>query len=151
VREFVTLGLVGIRVAAEQRRERLAWALAHAGLAGLEQRNYWELSGGQRQRALIARALVRKPRLIILDEPTNNLDFLVEQAILDVLAALYREERTTVLFVTHALHLAQRYGTHVALFGRGAVESGPAARLLRREHLARLYGALPGEESGVAS
>ncbi|HSP98254.1 MAG TPA: ABC transporter ATP-binding protein [Candidatus Dormibacteraeota bacterium] len=143
VREFVELGLVGVRADPAQRRERVRWALAHAGLAGLERRSYWALSGGQRQRALVARALVRRPRLLILDEPTNHLDFLIEQSILDVLADLNREEGTTILFVTHALHLAARYGTHVALFHGGQVEAGPAAELLRPERLTRAYGVSP--------
>ncbi|MBX3027918.1 ABC transporter ATP-binding protein [bacterium] len=143
VREFVELGLVGVCVDAAQRQARVQWSLAHAGLAGLERRSYWALSGGQRQRALVARALVRRPCLLILDEPTNHLDFLIEQSILDVLAALNREEGTTILFVTHALHLAARYGTHAALFHGGRVESGPAAELLRRERLTRAYGVVP--------
>jgi len=149
VREFVGLGLVGVRCDAAERRARLEWGLAHAGLEGLEGRSYWALSGGQRQRALVARALVRRPRLLILDEPTNHLDFLVEQAILDVLAALRREQGTTILFVTHALHLAARYGTHVALFHGGQVESGPAAELLRPERLTRAYGVAPPPIPGV--
>jgi ABC-type Mn2+/Zn2+ transport system ATPase subunit len=139
VREFVTLGLVGIRVDAGERQARLAWALDHVGLGGSAGRSYWELSGGQRQRALVARALVRKPRLLILDEPTSNLDFLVEGAILDALADLNRRDRMAVLFVTHAIHLAERYATHVALFQGGTVEAGPAASLLRPDHLARVY------------
>lgn len=143
VSEFVGLGLVGVRADRTERRDRLHWALAHAGLAGLERHSYWALSGGQRQRALVARALARRPRLLILDEPTNHLDFLIEQSILDVLSSLHREEGTTILFVTHALHLATRYGTHVALFHRGRVECGPAAELLRVERLTRAYGVAP--------
>ncbi|HSJ98476.1 MAG TPA: ATP-binding cassette domain-containing protein, partial [Myxococcota bacterium] len=57
VGEFVTLGLVGLRVARGEREARLVEALARAGLAGLAERSYWALSGGQRQRALVARAL----------------------------------------------------------------------------------------------
>jgi len=144
VREFVGLGLVGLTLDGRERQARLAWALAHAGLAGLERRSYWALSGGQRQRALVARALVRRPRLLILDEPTNHLDFLIEEAILALLAALQRDERTAILFVTHALHVAERYATHVALFHGGTVESGPAAELLRPECLARAYGITGG-------
>jgi ABC-type cobalamin/Fe3+-siderophores transport system ATPase subunit len=143
VREFVELGLVGVRVGAAERPGRLEWALAHAGLAGFERRSYWALSGGERQRALVARALIRRPRLLVLDEPTNHLDFLIEQSILDVLAGLHREEGTTILFVTHALHLAARYGTHVALFHGGRVESGPVAELLRPERLTEAYGVAP--------
>jgi ABC-type Mn2+/Zn2+ transport system ATPase subunit len=140
VREFVALGLVGLSLAIGERQARLEWALAHAGLAGLERHSYWALSGGQRQRALVARALVRRPRLLVLDEPTNHLDFLIEAGILALLADLQRDEGTAILFVTHALHLAQRYATHVALFHGGSVEAGPAAELLRDERLARAYG-----------
>jgi ABC-type Mn2+/Zn2+ transport system ATPase subunit len=149
VHEFVDLGLVGIRCAPAERRARLEWALAQSGLAGLERRSYWALSGGQRQRALVARALVRRPRLLILDEPTNHLDFLIEQAILDVLATLHREHGTSILFVTHALHLAARYGTHVALFHGGRVESGSAAALLQPERLTRAYGVAPPPIAGA--
>jgi ABC-type Mn2+/Zn2+ transport system ATPase subunit len=149
VGEFVELGLVGVRLDRARRRERRQWALAHAGLAGLERRSYWALSGGQRQRALVARALVRRPRLLVLDEPTNHLDFLIEASILEVLAALHREEGTTIVFVTHALHLARRYGTHVALFHGGRVESGPAAVLLHPERLTRAYGVAPAAVEGA--
>lgn len=150
VREFVALGLVGVRCDAAERRARLEWALRHAGLAGLDAHDYWSLSGGQRQRALVARALVRRPRLLILDEPTNHLDFLIEQSILDLLAALRRDEGTAILFVTHALHLARRYGTHVALFHGGRVEAGPAAELLRPERLRRAYGVAPPAAGSAA-
>jgi zinc transport system ATP-binding protein len=155
VREFVGLGLVGIAVGGRERQVRLEWALEHAGLAGLAQRSYWALSGGQRQRALVARALIRRPRLLILDEPTNHLDFLIEAAILELLSTLQREEGTAILFVTHALHVATRYATHVALFHGGAVEAGPAADLLRPERLSHAYGSAallppPGPQNGGA-
>lgn len=140
VHEFVALGLVGTGVGRRERSERMERALAEAGLAGLEEQSYWTLSGGQRQRALVARALVRRPRLLVLDEPTNHLDFLIEDAILDVLAGLHRREGTTILFVTHALHLASRFATHVALFHGGTVDAGPAATLLHPSRLERAYG-----------
>ncbi|MGD9764199.1 MAG: metal ABC transporter ATP-binding protein [Candidatus Binatia bacterium] len=146
VREFVGLGLVGVRLRPDERRARVARALAHAGLTNLERSSYWELSGGQRQRALVARALVREPQLLILDEPTNHLDFLIERGVLDLLAALHAEQGTTVLFVTHALHLARRHATHVALFHGAGIESGEAAVLLRPARLERAYGIALGSE-----
>ena len=140
LREFVRLGLVGLRTPRQDRAERLTWALARTGLGGLAEKNYWSLSGGQRQRALIARALVRRPRVLVLDEPTNGLDLEAEDTALRCLAELNRQERHTVLFVTHNITLAARYATHVAIFHAGSVVSGPCQTVLQREILSRIYG-----------
>jgi zinc transport system ATP-binding protein len=140
LREFVRLGLVGLRTPRQDRAERLTWALARTGLGGLAEKNYWSLSGGQRQRALIARALVRRPRVLVLDEPTNGLDLEAEDTALRCLADLNRQERHTVLFVTHNIALAARYATHVACFHAGRVVSGPCQTVLQREILSRIYG-----------
>ena len=101
VGEFTLLGLVGIPASAPERRARLAWALDKVGLGGLAAKDYWALSGGQRQRALVARALVRRPNVLILDEPTNGLDLAAEDTLLRFLAALNNREGLTILFVTH--------------------------------------------------
>lgn len=140
VREFVILGLVGIRLGAKETTERLEWALLKVGLEGMARRNYWSLSGGQRQRALVARALVRRPGLLILDEPTNGLDLSTEDSFLRLLADLNREEHLTLFFVTHNIAIAARYATHLALFRSGSVESGPCEHLLNRTVLERVYG-----------
>jgi zinc transport system ATP-binding protein len=140
LREFVRLGLVGLRTPQEDRAERLTWALARTGLGGLAAKDYWSLSGGQRQRALIARALVRRPRVLVLDEPTNGLDLEAEDTALRCLDALNRQEQHTVLFVTHNIALAARYATHVACFHAGSVVAGPSQAVLRRETLRRIYG-----------
>ncbi|MEB2343169.1 MAG: metal ABC transporter ATP-binding protein [Deltaproteobacteria bacterium] len=137
VREFVTLGRVGLPRA---RAGELAEALARAGLAGLEERSYWSLSGGQRQRALVARALVRRPALLILDEPTEGLDPPSEDAFLEVVDALQRERRVTVLFVTHRLALAARRASHLALVDAGTVVAGPREEMLGRPELRRAFG-----------
>jgi ABC-type Mn2+/Zn2+ transport system ATPase subunit len=140
VREFVSLGLVGGRVPAPERAERLRWGLARAGLDGLERRDFRSLSGGQRQRALVARALVRRPLLLLLDEPTEELDVVSEAALLDTLSELVQSEGTTLLFVTHELELAAQHATHVALFGRGRVLAGPRGEVLSDGALERAFG-----------
>lgn len=139
VREFVTLGLVGIRVNRAEETERLAWALGKIGLAGMESRDYWALSGGQQQRALVARALVRRPRVLVADEPTSGMDLSVEASLLQSLAKLNREERLTVIMVMHDLGVVARYATHVALIHNNEVQAGTAAEVLTPQNLERAY------------
>jgi ABC-type Mn2+/Zn2+ transport system ATPase subunit len=141
VREFVRLGLVGTRAGRAERAERLRWALARVGLEGRERVDFRALSGGQRQRALVARALVRRPRLLILDEPTEELDVVSEASLLDTLEELVREEGAALLFVTHELELAARRATHVALCGDGHVRAGTRAEVLGEGALERVFGA----------
>jgi len=140
VREFVLLGTVGARQSRREEQARLAWALEHAGLGGMERRSYWALSGGQRQRALVARALVRRPSLLILDEPTSNLDPAAEDALLRLLTELRRTQGLTLVFVTHDVEIAARYGTHLALVSGGRVRAGAARDLLAPGILRDIFG-----------
>lgn len=150
VREFVTLGLVGVAAGRAEQAERLEWALTRAGLAGMAGRDYWSLSGGQRQRALVARALVRRPDLLILDEPTNGLDLATEAALLHFLAALNREDGLTLICVTHDVAVVARYATHVAIFSGGTVTAGTPEEVLNRKHLEMVYG-VPVEVTRTAT
>ncbi|MHB8066524.1 MAG: metal ABC transporter ATP-binding protein [Desulfobaccales bacterium] len=140
VREFVLLGLVGIRAGRQDRETHLAWALDKVGLVGMAEKNYWSLSGGQRQRALVARALVRRPRILFLDEPTRGLDLAAEEALMQSLTDLNRQERLTVLFISHDLTLAARYASHVALFHQGQVRGGPISGVMTPDRLQSTYG-----------
>jgi ABC-type Mn2+/Zn2+ transport system ATPase subunit len=140
VQEFVSLGLVGIAGARRDGESRMDWALRRSGLKELQRRDYWALSGGQKQRALLARALIRRPELYIVDEPTTGLDPPSQELLMGSLADLSREERATILFVTHDLPLAARYGSHVALFMDGSIAAGPRDEVLRPELMQRAYG-----------
>jgi putative ABC transport system ATP-binding protein len=84
-----------------ERKERVEYFLEEVGL--LDRRNHKppELSGGQQQRAAIARAMVTKPRLVIADEPTANLDSSNGERILELMKKVNKEEGTTFLFSTH--------------------------------------------------
>ena len=143
VREFVLLGLVGIRVSDREREERLAWALERAGMAALDDADHWSLSGGQHQRMLVARALVRRPSLLILDEPTEGLDVGAEEALLRTIAELNRDDGVTLLVVTHKLEIAARFASHVAIFDSASVASGARDEILQREQLERAFGTVP--------
>ncbi len=143
VREFVRLGLCGIRETRAGEAERITWSLAQVDLAGMERRDYWSLSGGQRQRALVARALARRPSLLVLDEPTGGMDLIVEARLMEHLAELNRDEQLTVVCVSHDLGIAEKYGTHVCLVANGGVSSGTTAKMLQSHVLAVAFGRLP--------
>lgn len=94
------------------RRERKAYEeqaralLAKVGLAGYEDKYPWELSGGMQQRASICRALIHKPRLLMLDEPFGALDAFTREELWCLLQDLWRSEPFTVILVTHDLREA---------------------------------------------
>ncbi len=135
--EFVGLGLVGTRLSQAVRRERLAWVLEVLWLPALARQSYWTLSSGQRQRALIARALIRRPRVLIMDEPTNSLDLTAENVVLKALTDFQTRSQAACLFVTHDLGLAERCATHVGLVAEGGVLAGARAAVLTPAHLER--------------
>jgi ABC-type Mn2+/Zn2+ transport system ATPase subunit len=140
VSEFVLLGLAGIRANKKERFERLRSALEKMKLEEMMDKNYWSLSGGQRQRALVARALIRRPKFLIVDEPTKDLDLTAANALMESLTDLNRKENLTILFVTHDLTLAAHYGTHIALFLDGSVRGGPCHTILNQVNLEKAYG-----------
>lgn len=139
VQEFVTLGLAGSGIGRRDRGEHLAWALERVNLTELARADYWSLSGGQRRRTQVARALVRRPGWMVLDEPTEGLDVATEESLLSTLDDLNRRELVTLIFVTHKLAVAERHASHVALFHDGHVLAGPCETVLRSEPARRLF------------
>jgi lipooligosaccharide transport system ATP-binding protein len=117
-----------------------------ANLADRRDTRVDKLSGGMRRRLLIARALVHRPRLVLLDEPTVGLDPQVRQELWALIDAL-RAEGTTILMSTHYIEEAQRLADTVLIMSHGkAVAAGPPSRLVA-EHAGReaveVYGAPP--------
>ena len=120
----LVLELNGVRGA--QARERSLATLADVGLAARAHSAVDQLSGGEQQRVAIARALVHRPRLLLADEPTGNLDEQTAQEVLPSLLSLARAQGTTVVIVTHDLALS-RAVDRVLELREGRLHEGRAA------------------------
>jgi microcin C transport system ATP-binding protein len=136
VGEIVGEGLEvhGIGTAAERTR-MIDEALREVGLdpahfPGARERYPHEFSGGQRQRIAIARALVLKPRFMVLDEPTSALDMSVQAQIVDLLRDLQQRHRLAYLFISHDLKVVRALADEVVVLREGkVVERGPAQQV----------------------
>ena len=158
VRQIVEEGLkVHGFARADGARDRVGEALDEVGLeSGMRNRYPHEFSGGQRQRIAIARALVLKPRLLVLDEPTSALDMSVQAQIVDLLRALQARHRLAYLFISHDLKVVRALCHEVIVLREGrVVESGPARALFespRTDYTRALLAAaldLEATDSGV--
>jgi lipooligosaccharide transport system ATP-binding protein len=134
------------RIPRGERRDAIERALEMARLKDRRDTRVDKLSGGMRRRLLIARALVHRPRLVLLDEPTVGLDPQVRQELWALIDAL-RSEGTTILMSTHYIEEAQRLADTVLIMSHGkAVASGPPLELVH-EHAGRevleVYGPPP--------
>ena len=113
--ENVAMPLLIRRTDPEQAMEQAADILVRVGLGERLGHRPAELSGGERQRAALARALVAKPRCIMADEPTGNLDARTAGSIHDLLVDLNEATGTSLIVVTHDIRLAERMGRMVSL------------------------------------
>jgi len=121
-------GLAGTKA---ERAARIAATLKEVGLdPSMSQRFPHEFSGGQRQRIAIARAMILKPKLVILDEPTSALDMSVQAQIVDLLRDLQKAHGLAYLFISHDLRVVKALSNHVVVMKEGrVVEQGEAATL----------------------
>lgn len=151
VAEAVLLGRrphLGFRVSGPDRA-KADEALAALGLTGLADRYFDELSGGEKQKVLLARALAQETPVLLLDEPTSNLDLRHQLEVLDLLTGLARSRNLCLAVTLHDLNLAARYGDELVLLDQGQVAAdGSPAEVLTPDNLARVYGVRTQVEPG---
>jgi putative ABC transport system ATP-binding protein len=125
----VELPLIYAGVPARERRSRVLEGLSEVGLSDRADHLPTQLSGGQQQRVAVARALVMRPSVLLLDEPTGNLDSASEEEVLTLLQQVNREGATLVM-VTHSNEVAERASRIVRLADGAIVSDEPVQRTL---------------------
>ena len=159
VGEIVAEGLLvhEPRLSRADRQARVAEALEEVGLPPDSAGRYpHEFSGGQRQRIAVARAMVLKPRFVVLDEPTSALDMSVQAQIVDLLRRLQEDHDLGYLFISHDLRVVRALAHRVVVLRQGVVvEEGPAGQIFdhpRHDYTRALMAAafaLEADETGV--
>jgi zinc/manganese transport system ATP-binding protein len=150
--DLVTLGLDGTRWgipialtrAARRRRasdrERVSEIIELVGAEDYAERPIGELSGGEQQRLLIATALVRGPRVLILDEPLDSLDIPNQASVAALLHRIARSENVAILLVAHDVNPLGAYLDRVVYLAGGRALAGPVESVITAERLSELYG-----------
>ena len=122
-------------------KEVIAYTLAATGLEGMALRYFDELSGGERQKVLIARALAQEPELLLLDEPTSNLDLKHQLEVMELITTTVRQKGILAIMAIHDLNLASRFSDKVIFLKEGKIyAAGEPQRVLTPENIREVYG-----------
>jgi len=145
VREVVAIGRTGV-AGLFRRLTRADWSvidewLERLGLADLAQNAYANLSGGEQRKALIAKAMVQQPEILLLDEPTANLDLFWREQIVATLDRLYAETGLTIVLVCHELEAMPSCCRRLLVFRKGRIiADGLPRQVLTPQRIDSLYG-----------
>lgn len=128
-------------VPSSRDRSVVDWSLKVTGTAGMRTINFQKLSGGEQQRVLIALALAQRPRLLLLDEPTQHLDLNYQSEIFSLLGVLNRNHGVTVAAVLHDLNLAAAYCRRMLFLKNGRIGGiGAPKDLLTPDRVREIFG-----------
>ncbi|MCW3136048.1 MAG: ABC transporter ATP-binding protein [Canidatus Methanoxibalbensis ujae] len=120
-------------------------------IVDLAMRDITELSGGQQQKVFIARALAQEPEVLILDEPTSNLDIKHQLEVMNIISKIVKERGITAVMAVHDLNLASRYVDRIIMMHAGKIFAvGNPSDVLTEENIRKVYGveAIVGEHDG---
>jgi zinc/manganese transport system ATP-binding protein len=125
---------------ARAARDRVAEVIELVGATGYAGRPIGQCSGGEQQRLLIAQALVRRPRLLILDEPLDSLDVTNQASVSAVVQSVCRSQDVAVLMVAHDVNPILPYIDHVIYLAHGGAVMGRPEQVITADTLTMLYG-----------
>jgi energy-coupling factor transporter ATP-binding protein EcfA2 len=147
VEEELTFGPSNLGLPEDEVTTRCSFALEATGIEHLRHRATRTLSGGEQQRVAIAAVLAMRPRMLVLDEPTSNLDLGGTRAVLDTLARLHREQGLTILVVEHRLADVGKLANRVLIMDEGkiALDGSPKSVFSRKQFLSQLGIRYPRE------
>ncbi len=121
VLQEVAFGCENLGLPREVIQRRVQEALDFVGLAGFEKREPSALSGGQQQRVAIACVLAMNPEVLVLDEPTSELDPIGSEQVMEVIARMNRELKKTIFLVTHDMEFVAKYASRVLVLNQGCL------------------------------
>jgi iron complex transport system ATP-binding protein len=131
---------IGWRVA-DFDLDKVAEVLEKLNLENLAMRDFSQLSGGQKQKVLIARALVQEPAVLLLDEPTSNLDMRHQLEVMEIVRDLVHEKKIAAVMAIHDLNLASRFSDKLVMLKNGQVyAAGEPETLLNESNIGNVYG-----------
>jgi len=145
VEEEIAFGLENLGLDTEEIKRRVRWALKITGLEGLENEFPPNLSGGQKQRLAIASVLAMKPEVLVLDEPTSQLDPLGKEQVLSLVTLLNKEQGITIILVEHNTEYLLSFADRVIVLDKGEIilEGKPKQVFEEVETLERLGIKIP--------
>jgi iron complex transport system ATP-binding protein len=144
--EVVILGRnphLGLLSAETARDMAIVWqAMERTGITQLAKRRIGELSGGEKQRVTIARVLAQQPQIILMDEPTANLDISQQMDILNLITGMCREKNTAGMIAIHDLNIAAQYCTSIIMLKNGQIYAeGVPCQVITAENVREVFGA----------
>jgi spermidine/putrescine transport system ATP-binding protein len=151
VRENVRFGLKMDHVPRAESKQRAEEILALVGLEGFGDRMPSQLSGGQQQRVAVARALVKRPAVLLLDEPLGALDLKLRQRLQIELAQIHRDVGTTFVYVTHDQEEAMSMADRIAVMNDGRIEQLGTAEEIYRRPVSRFVADFIGDSNFFAA
>lgn len=140
VKEIVSLGLIPKRIPMPRDNESLNMALELMDISDIREKLFGELSVGQRQRVLIAKAIINKPEVLILDEPTTALDPEIRERFFSTLMELNQDKKTTIILVTHDIGGIGKYATELLYLDKTIIFYGSFKDFCESPEMEKYFG-----------